>query len=181
MKRIVTVGRIKHWIFSILLALMCSGCQSATVITSSATGVDLNLVRKYKVAIISNTQTSESIAFSDLLTTELLPLGFRIIERNRIAAILEEQKMSISGVIEKSNYEVLGQIAHLDAVFVFIAKYNGETMDTCVLKLIDLKTGEVLISTSYNQSQARSELDRDMPNVAKKIAVSIANKLKIKE
>ncbi|OIN99599.1 MAG: hypothetical protein AUJ51_12250 [Elusimicrobia bacterium CG1_02_56_21] len=107
-----------------------------------------------------------------MLSIELLRLNFRVIERNRIEAALEEQKLSLSGVLEKSNYDALGEIANLDGIFMFLAKYDGKRIDSCILKLIDVETGEVLLGTNYKASQGS-----DMANVVSSIARSIDTQL----
>ncbi|HOI42961.1 MAG TPA: CsgG/HfaB family protein [Elusimicrobiales bacterium] len=159
-------------------AVFMAGCHSSNIRTSISRNATPSELREYRVAVISSAQTPESIAFSDMLTTELLPLGFRVIERNRLAAILAEQQMSISGIIERADYEVLGKIAELDAVFIFMAKYNGETIGACVLKLVDVKTGEVLLSTTYDKSLSKDNQGLPMSRVVRNISDSISGYLR---
>ena len=160
---------------SILLLLvsvsLLSGCTSTRVITNISSGKTLDSFDKYTIAVVSSLRTPESIAFSDMLSTELLGLGFHVIERNRIEAALEEQKLSLSGVLEKSNYDTLGKIANLDGIFIFLAKYDGKQVDSCILKLIDVKTGELLLSTNYKAAHGS-----EMIGVAEKISASIRSK-----
>lgn len=156
-----------------LILVALAGCATGDIVTNVSSGFSPEDLKSTRVAIVSGLKSPESIAFSDMLATEMLGLGFRVIERNRIEAALEEQKLSLSGILERSDYGALGKIANLDAMFIFLAKYDGQKIDSCILKLIDIKTGEVLLSTNYDSSRGE-----DMRHTVASIARSMENQLR---
>lgn len=74
----------------------------------------------------------------------LLDVGFNVITRSKINALLEEQKLSASGVVTEEEAYRIGKIVAADAVlFVNVRLMGSETWEA--VRLIKVDTGEIAL------------------------------------
>ena len=94
---------------------------------------------------ISGTSLSDCFVVSFL---QKIP-GIQVIERKDLMKILQEQKLTLSGVVRPGKYEKLGMVLGVDAVLVG----SVETLDviqslsgsiSVTVKLIEVSTGKIL-------------------------------------
>jgi hypothetical protein len=84
---------------------------------------------------------------TDLMSTELLKLGFDMIERSRLGTVINELKLSNSGLIDDATRRKLGSILGVEAVFIGTIS-GGEKFyqlkEHLNVKFIDVENGKVL-------------------------------------
>jgi len=107
---------------------------------------------------------------SDMFTTELMRVpGFKLVERSRIKKILDEQDLSLSQLLAKKSAQEIGHLLGVDAVVM------GNVADlacgtTCIpgiggsnysysMRMVDAKTGIVLISTNVSGGAGGGDMD----------------------
>ncbi len=104
-------------------------------------------------------------AASDILVTELVKSGkFIVVERDRMAKILEEQKLQSGGLIDQATAVKVGQVMGLEAIVVgsisqfgvkkegsdyLITQSKSQVAEVAVdLRLIDVQSGQVILADS---------------------------------
>lgn len=95
---------------------------------------------------------SIGIAVSDVVGTELMDSPFSIIERAYLAQILQEQGFAVSGITETSNFKQIGALSGVDYLLVgnvAVRSARWQRITSSTARVIDVKTGEVLISATY--------------------------------
>ena len=103
-------------------------------------------------------------AIADSLSGYLMQSRFRIIERGQLNRILEEQGLTMSGVLNDSSL-LIGRIKDIDAVIIgsattsygfagLIPGGNVEYISDCSSHMVDIETGEVLIGVNFTTSSA---------------------------
>ena len=102
---------------------------------------------------------------ADILITELSKSGnFSVIERQRLEAVIEEQKLSNSGIVSERTAVSIGRILGLHAILIgsisnFGVRISGseylvvqtkkqEVYCSVDVRLVDVKTGEVIYADS---------------------------------
>jgi len=101
---------------------------------------------------------------SDMFTTELMRAPrFKLVERSRIKTILDEQDLSLSQLLAKRSAQEIGNLLGVDAVVLgTVAEFrNGNTafgsswtIYSYSMRMVDTKTGIVLISTQTSEQTA---------------------------
>lgn len=113
---------------------------------------------------LSLIEWKNSIRNAILSSAETIFLGayskyenFSIVERNRIEEILKEQKLSLSGLLDSDDLQVVGNLTGANYIVEF--KFNryceGRYIDDYEYRrLIEIKTGKVLTSDEwYSQKE----------------------------
>ncbi len=91
----------------------------------------------------------------DFFTAEMLKKGYRVIERNRVNQVLDEQDFQRSERTSDSEAAQIGQVLNVPAVVMVNAGVDGEKV-SITGRMVDAQTGEVLwIGTSRGGSGAR--------------------------
>jgi len=109
-----------------LLALLSLGCGGPETPASTSSG---SIVQKRqlqwpagvprRVAVLPLEGNRElNTQATDLMSTELLRIGFDVIERGKLGAVISELKLSNSGLIDDSTRRKLGSILGVEAVFI---------------------------------------------------------------
>lgn len=172
--------RVITRIFIFILFVFLIGCAGVpTVKTDIQNKTNFNI--NSKIAILPSSTMMMNSLLPDALTTAFLGLGFNIIERNELVRLLSEQKLSLTGILESSDYYKLGNIANIDNIIIVNSK---EMMDgsvaQAVVKIIAIQSGKVIASSTYFQPRPNTNDYIYYDNVsetAKKIAKSIHDKL----
>lgn len=116
---------------------------------------------KYKrVAVFPfNTTKPEqyNLTISDQLSTSFMKLGYTVVERTQLQAILKELKIELTGLIKQSDLVRIGKILSIDAIVMGSLEYDYTGvywwLRSGTMRMIDVTTGEVIISifsNSYN-------------------------------
>ena len=102
-------------------------------------------------------ETNEVRQLSTRLESELVKIGdFKVVERGEIDKVLKEQKLQISGIVEEvlldvgkilgANQIILGSIGKIGSLYTLSAK------------LVDVESGELLITSDFDAESGLSEL-----------------------
>lgn len=169
------MNRISLLLLSLYLA-GCSGSYVRSTYSKNAPAKD-----SYVLGIASENTLSDAIG------NELLRYGFTIVERSRIQAVLEELKLSASGVLLPNNLKQVGNILSVDAlVFTTVQSdaSNPNTVGSASIKVVDVESGQLLAGVNY-QNRNFSKIEpgvvskrEPLPKTARKIAKSISKAFK---
>jgi curli biogenesis system outer membrane secretion channel CsgG len=85
---------------------------------------------------------------SDMFATQLMGVGFSIVERTQLQRILSELQLSTSGLLSKSDLNKVGKLMDIDILVMGILDKNtfNQSYQTATVKFVDIETGEVLIN-----------------------------------
>jgi hypothetical protein len=85
---------------------------------------------------------------SDMFATQLMGVGFSIVERTELQRILSELQLSTSGLLSKSDLNKIGKLMNIDILVMgnLDKKTFNHSYQSATVKFIDIETGEVLIN-----------------------------------
>jgi len=148
-----------------LLALLVTDCASTKVIVKNPER--LNTIKNVAVLPFECGRPDVGITIADSLTAQLMESRFQIIERSQLDEILMEQGLGLSDLIESQQYMV-GEAEGIDALIVGNAiisygfadvAYGGNIgyVSWAEAKIIDSRTGEVLMAVTFAPSAASTQ------------------------
>jgi len=107
--------------------MSCAGSSAIRVDVQKPAAIHLPGVRKLAIADFQGPGSSGG-QISSLVQSQLLQGGyFEIVERDRLAQILDEQKLGMAGVVNESTAKQVGQLLGVDAlVFGEVSRYGVE-------------------------------------------------------
>ena len=172
---------------------MLFGCAPTTTNYYIKTSVspDSNI----KVAVINENADSwwvSSIAYRTLIT-ELMDVGFKVIERTNLEQIIKEQKLTtssglsndeedettkeyISSVLDKNTIKEIGNMLGVDKLIVtYVVPNRNLKMSLCTIRFVDVFSGEVLTSTTIYAPLKGSSIDLLMKQAANDIMEAYKN------
>lgn len=89
----------------------------------------------------------------DMMTTSfIMNRDLRVIERERLAQIMKEVKLGLSGYVEQSQAAQIGKLAGADALLLGTLRLIGRNVELDV-RLIKTETGESLAAATSKKSQ----------------------------
>jgi curli biogenesis system outer membrane secretion channel CsgG len=105
---------------------------------------------------------------SDTIGHNLLDSPLVIVERTYLARILEEQKISLTGLTESIDYSRIGKMSNVDylllgTVTMVDHPYRRGFYTTCsgaTARIVDVVTGEVIIGVVYDTTQVELKWQR---------------------
>ena len=126
------------------------------------------------------------------LITELMDVGFKVIERSNLVSILNEQKLQNSGLVEDREnflYETrtldrikiakLGKLLGVDKLVLIYVVPSGRKLNMATIRMVDVESSVVLTSTTVIIPTKGEDVDVIMKQVASDIAESIRTRKKI--
>ncbi|MFP3980416.1 MAG: glycine zipper 2TM domain-containing protein [Desulfobacterales bacterium] len=123
--------------------LWSSGCATGDTTISPA----FHEVQPEKIAVVDVTGDIRGDApknqVEDYFTAEMLKKGYRMIERNRVNKILDEQDFQRSDRTTDSEAARIGKVLNVPAVVTLEANVEGEKVSVTG-KMIDTETAEIL-------------------------------------
>jgi hypothetical protein len=126
------------------------------------------------------------------LITELMDVGFKVVEMENLDTILEEQKRQYSGLVEE-NEELVGETGFLNKTSIarigkmlgvdyLVPVYvipTGRKVNMATVRLVSVESGEVITSTTIVAPTLGQDVDVIMKQVALDIAESFTQKKKV--
>jgi len=101
---------------------------------------------------------NEASSISERLRTELFNNGdYRVVERDKLEALLEEQGLNQSGIVSDEYIVNAGSILGVDKVVVGTVNKIGNLYSVSA-RIVNVKTGEILEAVSYEHSGKLSYL-----------------------
>ncbi|MBI5573616.1 MAG: hypothetical protein HY919_03575 [Elusimicrobia bacterium] len=111
-------------------------------------------------------------AVAEIFTSNLAGNSdFKVIEREKLNKILEEQKLNQSGIVDENTAVKIGKIlGAIDIVFGSITQLGKTIIITA--RVIKIETGEIYAGETVN-----SENEEELPEMVKKLSDKIAASL----
>ena len=174
---------MKKLIF-ILVSILITSCATHKYYIKTSVSPDSNI----KVAVINENADSwwvSSIAYRTLIT-ELMDVGFKVIERTNLEQINKEQKLTtssgltdkenettkeyISSVLDKNTIKEIGNMLGVDKLIVtYVVPNRNLKISLCTIRLVNDFSGEVLTSTTIYAHLKGSSVDVIMKQAANDI------------
>ena len=147
--------------------------------------------RKYysKIAVIPenfDTYWISSFAYRALIT-ELMDVGFSVIERSNIESVLDERKLQVSGLtgsdrehsvlthtLDKGSIAELGKLLGVNNLVLVYIVPTGRRIHLGAVRLVEVETGRVITSTTFVARTTGEDTDV----VMKQVALDIVDALK---
>ena len=132
---------------------------------------------KITVAVLDfegkNISQSSAEAVTDLLRTELFNTGhFKVIERQRIQKIIEEQKFQMMGFTDASQAVEIGRILNVQKIMIGTVTLLGNT-HLINTRMVDVQTGLVILAESVESQGGEDKL----PQAITELAIGISYKV----
>lgn len=111
------------------------------------------------VPVSSTSDVHESV---DVISMELFEAGIKVVDRMFLQKVLDEHKLSLSGLMEEQDYKKLGKLVNADAILwgaVNTTKLIGKRGCKISIRLIDVETGTVIYTAVAEKSDIWGGLD----------------------
>lgn len=160
---------------SILMLVLLTGCAGPNVranLNPSTTKPNP------RIGIVSDHLLADAIG------NELVGYGFTVIERGRLQAVLDELKLSLSGILKEGDLRRVGDILNVDALmFVSVTTEPDfpSKVGSATIKIVDARTGTLVGGVTYQNgrggapgSPADAGMKESLPDSAERIAKELA-------
>jgi len=148
------------------LVLFFSGCANVVEFSHNK-NTDPISVRKIAVVPLIMSDKIEGAVLAGCWETELMGLGYDVIERGNIEAILSEQGLSLTGATNAEQSSKIGELLGAEGIIFG----SGQSMEHSI-KLVNAKSAQTLWSVS---ARTESQAQMDLPPM---MSVTILQKLK---
>jgi len=101
-------------LFSLYFLFSCA----APIKTVKKTDLQIEKYKKVAVVPFQGIPTEVGKVLSEYFITEVMDMGFNVIERTQLEKILKEQNISLSGIIDTETIHKIGKIIGVDALVV---------------------------------------------------------------
>ena len=91
----------------------------------------------------------------DVFSMELFDAGINVIDRTLLDKVMDEQKLSLSGLMEKQDYQKIGKLVNADLILwgsISLVKQIGKRSGNISIRLIDVGTGTVVYTAVGEKS-----------------------------
>jgi len=120
--------------------------ESEEIPESSA--VDLSLPICVVPAALGN---ADRLFLPDAVITDLLGVGVSVMERAVLNRMAEEKGDDLAQIIEREEFFKLGYLSNVRAIVVINSKMRGSGIATATCKIVEIPTGKIILSKSYEQ------------------------------
>jgi len=157
--------KIRRLEFTIcIVLLLLSGCARTKVFTKNPT----RLKSIDRIAVLPFVCDQPEIGFNiaESMSAHLLISRFTVIERSQLLRLLQEQDLTIEGIVT-GRQSFVGKIRGVDALILGSATmdrgfaglaYGGNKnyVSNCTARIVDVTTGEVLIAANFTADTANT-------------------------
>lgn len=111
----------------------------------------------FKSARLSGPVNSQNVISEsvDVFSMELFDAGINVIDRMHLDKVLSEQKLSLSGLMEKQDYQKIGKLVNADVILwgsISLVKQFGKRRGEISVRLIDVGTGTIIYTSLGEKS-----------------------------
>ena len=183
--------------FSIFLI---SGCATRTNTADLIVSKSAVISDQYKVAIlpfkykyikryVSYADIEAPLNANEIVTAgverEFLRSGkFKVIDREHLLKVLDEQKLSITGLTQKGDLTKIGNLLNADGIIVgevieLTTLKNDVSLNgrcTMTMKLIDIKSGEIVLTFEVDERAALGDYIAALQTAMNKLYAEINKK-----
>lgn len=141
--------------------------------------VPLCLFSREKIALAvldlegKNVDQSKAEAVTDLLRTELFNTGsFKVIERQKVRQIIEEQRFQSSGMTDTDRAVEIGRLLNVQKIMIGTVTQLGST---CIIntRIVDVQSAAVVLAEAVERRGGEEEL----PSAIAELATTISFKV----
>ncbi|HEQ98224.1 MAG TPA: hypothetical protein ENO22_02670 [candidate division Zixibacteria bacterium] len=153
--------------------LSCSGGPGLSSYYNDKMNYDINQPTTVMPAKLGN---ESDLILPDALATELLKMGFNIVERSVVRQMVEEEGLDFTEILNGEEYFKLGTIVDIESIILVNSKMQGSGIANATVKIVELESGKILFSTSYSQPMPENPTYLRNDNIletAKRIAEEI--------
>ena len=115
----------------------------------------------------------ENLLLPDAITTELLAAGLNVVERTTLFQQARDQQLDPVEILAREEYHRLGEVASIGTVVVINSTVAGGGVAQATCKAIDIATGTIVASTSYDQQEAGGSVPQSLTQTARSLAATI--------
>lgn len=154
----ISINSILCLVLCLAMNSVCLGETSVKIEKSK--NFDVQAIKRIAIIPFNNDGLGLGRAVSDALATELMAMGFDVVERAQFNSILSEIKLDNSGAITATQGQDLSRLLNVDG-YVFgsiFSNVQGEIY-TLNIRLVDIRSGEVLLSSNYFASSGKKVVD----------------------
>ncbi len=163
-------------LFSFFLLTLLTGCAFPT--TKSSARIDVN---QLGVVAVMPFDGYNGAQFSDATAQELLFKGVRLVDRQKLMDIIAEQGMSASSITNGGGFQKIGGLAGVDhivsgsvtPIVVYLSGAPSGKVSNASLKIVSVKTGEIVAISNYNANTERLNGSVLYPEAARRLVASI--------
>ena len=98
----------------------------------------------------------------DIFSMALFDAGINVIDRMHLDKVLSEQKLSLSGLMEKQDYQKIGKLVNADVILwgsLSLVKQIGKRRGEISIRLIDVGTGTIVYTSLGEKSDVWGGVD----------------------
>ena len=186
--------KIKNIVITFIIALFSMSCYQAPNDYYIKTSVKPS-IKAIKVAVISENKDSFFVtsAAHRVLITELLDVGFTVIERNNLDQIIKEQWISSEitsnnnqdeitkeYVLDKELISKIGKMLGVDKlILVYVIPDAGNKISLSTIRMVETSTAEVITSTTIHAPLQGKDIDLLMKQAAVDMMYAYKNGIKV--
>jgi TolB-like protein len=120
-----------------------------------------------------NVSDQSAEALTDLLRTELFNTGcFKVVERQQIKKLLDEQKFQLSGVTDADQAAEIGRLLNVKKIMIGTVTLLGNT-HIINTRIVDVQSGQVELAEAVESKGGEEQL----PNAVTELALKISFKI----
>lgn len=161
---------MKKILFFVLVFMGCA--TSPHIKTETVKPIDIQKYSRIAIIPFGEDVLNLKNSISETLITEFLSMGFDVVERSQLNAVLKELKLNISGTINTDDRKEIQKLLNIDALLLgSVVMGSAVSIYTLNLRLIDINSGEILWSSTYLSSTG------DIKTTIATISMSINEKL----
>jgi hypothetical protein len=132
---------------------------------------------KVAVAVLDfeakNVTTESAEAIADLFRTELFNTGcFKVVERQRIQKIIEEQRFQSTGVTDTDQAAEIGRLLNVKKIMIGTVTLLGD-IHILNTRIVDVQSGQVELAEAVESRGGEENLPRAVTELALKISYKI--------
>ena len=94
---------------------------------------------------------ADRLFLPDSVITDLLGVGVSVMERAVLNRMVEEKGDDLAQIIEREEFFKLGYLSSVRAIVVINSKMRGSGIATATCKIVEIPTGKIILSKSYEQ------------------------------
>ena len=162
------IGKLAITLGAVLIVLTAAACANMQVRDKSQAGYNFSKIKsivilpfyesyKSSTDMLFSPVNSKDVAYEslDVISMELFDAGIKVVDRMHLDKVLDEQKLSLSGLMEKQDYRKIGKLVNADAILwgsILLNKQIGKRGGKIAIRLIDVETGTVIYTSVGEKS-----------------------------
>ena len=120
-----------------------------------------------------NVDQSKAEAVTDLLRTELFNTGsFKVVERQKVRQILEEQRFQSSGMTDTDRAAEIGRLLNVQKIMIGTVTQLGST-HIINTRIVDVQSGAVVLAEAIERRGGEEELPKAIAELATTISFKV--------